>query len=400
MSAPATSSASAPAKARRPKKIVICLDGTNDQIGVSPPTNVAKTYRMVSLLDPTTQIAYYDPGIGTLPAPNARGAIERHVSRGEELAFGIGIKEKMTEAYTWLMQHYEFGDEIYVFGFSRGAYTARALVGMLHCPGLLRPGSENLIAYAVSKYATNDWPDTPAERKGIAEFSDAFCWGTPQTPVNPAAGPSTDEHFYVPYHSVPIRYLGIWDTVEASGLAHIGEHHWRFTDSVPNAARVRHAVSINEWRNPYRQFLLADRPPSDDPEEAWFAGVHSDVGGTYEDDPRLALIALKWVVDGVVRDLILRESNSYSVLFDGLDESAYAGRVHPLGKGWLAAGPRHGREIPDNAWIHQTAVRRAGEQNLDPHFELPEPYRTAAAQWHDLIPNDQLAISPGAAQPF
>ncbi|MBO1766408.1 DUF2235 domain-containing protein [Allobranchiibius sp. GilTou38] len=393
------------------KTIVMCLDGTNDQIGVSEPSNVAKIFRMLSLVDRSRQIAYYDPGIGTLPAPHARGIIERHLSTGEELAFGIGMKHKLTEAYSWLMRHYAFGDQIYIFGFSRGAYTARALVGMLHCPGLLRTGSDNLIPYAIEKYATNDWPDTTAECEGLAEFADAFCWGTEQTPVDPALHdqvtddgwrhPALDGTFFVPHHSVPVSFLGIWDTVEASGLAHFHEHHWRFTDSVPNAQQVQHAVSIHEWRNPYRAMLLQDRPDRPgrlEPEEVWFAGVHSDVGGTYEDDHRLALIALKWVVDGVVEKLVLRERDSYSLLFRALTETAYEGVVHPLPKSWLVTGPPYHRRIPEGAWIHQSVASRVAADHLGPPCELPSPHNVTDRAWFQPIPPDRLQVSPTAAK--
>lgn len=396
-----------------PKTIVMCLDGTNDQIGVSEPSNVAKVFRMLSLVDRSEQIAYYDPGIGTLPAPHARGVIERHLSTAEELAFGIGMKHKLTQAYTWLMQRYAFGDRIYIFGFSRGAYTARALVGMLHCPGLLRTGSDNLVPYAINKYATNDWPDTASECQGLAEFADAFCWGTPQTPVDPdryppttgpgpsadgADDPPLDGSFFVPHHSVPVAFLGIWDTVEASGLAHIHEHHWRFTGSVPNAATVRHAVSINEWRNPYRGMLLEDRPTSQEPEEVWFAGVHSDVGGTYEDDHRLAVIALKWVIDGAVEHLVLRERNSYSSLFDSLAEAAYQGTIHPLPKSWLVTGPPHHRRIPEGAWIHQSVASRLRDPALEPTFELPSTHNFTDSRWYQQVPAERLQVSATAAK--
>ena len=397
-----------------PKTIVMCLDGTNDQIGVSEPSNVAKIFRMLSLVDPSMQIAYYDPGIGTLPAPHARGVIQRHLSTAEELAFGMGMKHKLTEAYSWLMQHYAFGDRIFVFGFSRGAYTARALVGMLHCPGLLRSGSDNLVPYAINKYATNDWPETRTECQGLAEFADAFCWGTPQTPVDrrraaptagtgsstsppPAVVPPMDTGFFVPHHSVPVEFLGIWDTVEASGVAHLDEHHWRFTDAVPNAVTVRHAVSINEWRNPYRAMLLQDRPVSIEPEEVWFAGVHSDVGGTYEDDHRLAVIALKWVVDGAVERLILREQDSYSALFGSLTPTAYEGAVHPLPKSWLVTGPPHHRRIPEGAYVHQSVASRLANPRLKPRFDLPATHTVTDDQWFQQISPDRLSVSPTPA---
>src|ERR1700712_4936666 len=161
---PTTASLETVDPAPRRRRIVMCLDGTGDQIGVSRATNVAKVYQMLDLRQPDEQIAFYDPGVGTLPAPTARGKVGRSFSRMGELAFGVGLRANLTQAYAWLMQHYHPGDELYVFGFSRGAYTARALVGMLARPGLLRPGSDNLVDYAVALYAVNGTPDEKRRR--------------------------------------------------------------------------------------------------------------------------------------------------------------------------------------------------------------------------------------------
>ena len=190
-------------RAEHPKKIIICLDGTNDEIGKARPTNVGKTFEMLSLTDPSTQIAYYDPGVGTLPDPTAHGKVGRLTSRGRA-CLRTGHAKNLIQAYTWLMQHYQFHDEIYIFGFSRGAYTARALIGMLNRPGLLRPGSENLVEYAVEQYATNKHPDV-TRKAGLSEFADAFCWGTEN---NPLSADWKDPIFHWGRHAVPIQYLG------------------------------------------------------------------------------------------------------------------------------------------------------------------------------------------------
>jgi uncharacterized protein (DUF2235 family) len=384
-----------------PKNIVICLDGTNCQIGVSQPTNVAHTYEMLSLLDPTRQIAYYDPGVGTLPATTARGIIERRVSRIGELAFGIGIRAKLIQAYTWLMQHYRFGDNIYIFGFSRGAYTARALVGMLNRPGLLRPGSENLVPYAVRQYATNK-QFSPAQLKGVQEFADAFCWGTVQDPL--FTQPAPDPACHANWHAVPVQYLGVWDTVEAAGVLRWGEHNWPFTHDLPNAKQIRHAVAINEWRGPYRTFpidpaRLANGASVDDApvQEVWFAGVHSDIGGTYPDDSDLARIALKWVIDGAVERLILREHDSYSSRCDmrpaHSGQQRWQGRIHPLEAYWILA-TRHRRTMPTGAAIHQTALDRTAISTLTPSINLPADSCAVDKDWQALISPSRLQFGP------
>lgn len=381
-----------------PKKIIICLDGTNDQIGAAEPTNVGKTFTMLSLLDPAVQIAYYDPGVGTLPSSTARGKLARRISQLGQAAFGFGIRANLTQAYTWLMQHYQFGDEIYVFGFSRGAYTARALVGMLNWPGLLRPGSENLVPYAVREYANNK-KMTGRRRELAQQFADAFCWGTEKDKLSPHWIPD-DPHSHANWHAVPIKYVGLWDTVEATGVLRWGHLDWPYTHELYNAERLRHAISIDEWRRPYREFPVthpktnwSEGDPDDaDIQEAWFIGVHSDVGGTYP-DARLARISLKWVVDGVVRDLFLREDNSYAQLCSMAGNEGvpiYEGELHKLPATWKLAFTRR-RPIPDGAWLHRSVEQR--QQTAAPPYrvKLPARYQYVAQQWDALVPSDDLA---------
>jgi uncharacterized protein (DUF2235 family) len=131
------------------KNIVVCLDGTGNQLKAKGNTNVVRLYEMLDLTDPSKQIAYYDPGVGTFSAQGAWTPIGQRISKLFGLAFGSGLRTNLGEAYTYLMQHYEDGDRLFIFGFSRGAYTARALAGLLRAAGLLRPGSENLVPYAV-----------------------------------------------------------------------------------------------------------------------------------------------------------------------------------------------------------------------------------------------------------
>src|SRR5438270_6716114 len=116
------------------KNIVICCDGTNNEFG-SNNTNVV---RLVQVLNrsPKEQIIYYDPGVGTFPEPGFVTRIGKWFSEIMGLAFGVGLTRKIGEAYSFLMDQYEAGDTIFLFGFSRGAYTARALAGVLFQFGL------------------------------------------------------------------------------------------------------------------------------------------------------------------------------------------------------------------------------------------------------------------------
>src|SRR6266704_392303 len=126
------------------KNIVLCLDGTNNKLRSAANTNVVRMFDLLDLRDASRQVAYYSPGVGTFSSPAAWTPVARSVSRYSGLAFGAGLRENLGGAYRYLMSVHEPGDRLFFFGFSRGAYTARALTGMLEVFGLFRRGSENL----------------------------------------------------------------------------------------------------------------------------------------------------------------------------------------------------------------------------------------------------------------
>ena len=136
-----------------PRNIVLCLDGTSNKYA-AVNTNVVKLYAMLDRAR-NDQLSYYQPGIGTMPPPGIFGRLKRWFVTRLDLAIAWLLSDHVTDAYRFLMRYYQQGDRIFIFGFSRGAYTARALIGLLNRPGLLRPGSENLVPYAVRQYATN-----------------------------------------------------------------------------------------------------------------------------------------------------------------------------------------------------------------------------------------------------
>jgi uncharacterized protein (DUF2235 family) len=278
------------------------------------------------------------------------------------------MKTNLAEAYTYLMQHWRMGDSIYIFGFSRGAYTARALAGMLTRPGLMRPGSENLVSYAVAKYAINrDFKKD--EYKRIAEFSSAFCWHTDNEPL--FATIKRNDPGQIWHHAVPVAYLGLWDTVKAAGILRFGDLRWLYTRALPNAARIRHAVSIDERRRPYREYLVEPKPSRiEGLEEVWFAGVHSDIGGTFEPDHKLATIALKWIADGVRSDLVLRPGAYEEAC--AVDDGFALGQIHRMGAIWILAGSRR-RHLPAGAVLHSSVKARREHDGSYPHGRPAPP---------------------------
>jgi uncharacterized protein (DUF2235 family) len=355
----------------RGKRIVICFDGTANQIGAGNLTNVAKLFEMIEKNDPASQLSYYDPGVGTLAPAAAHSALHRTAALLFERAFGEGLKDNVAQSYRYLMQHWRPGDAIYIFGFSRGAYTARALAGMLLRPGLMRPGSENLLPYAVEKYAVNrDF--TKDEYEHWDEFARAFCWRTDDEPLFATVRQNNPGQVW--HYAVPVTYLGLWDTVKAAGFLRIGTLRWPYTRSLPNVARIRHAVSIDERRRPYREYLVERHPLG--LEERWFAGVHADVGGTFMPDHRLATIALKWIVDGVVGDLAI-DAAGYRQQCAVTEDFATA-PIHDNGKLWYLVGWRR-RPIPADALVHPSVlVRRRDDPGYLPKLTAEQQQLSAA----------------------
>ncbi|WP_431805219.1 DUF2235 domain-containing protein [Microbacterium sp. bgisy203] len=319
------------------RNLVVCFDGTSAQPRAGVNTNVVRLYGMLDLADPAKQVAYYDPGVGTFAAAGAWTPLARWWSRVMGMAFGSGLKENLGEAYTWLMRTWSVGDQVYVFGFSRGAYNARALVGMLRTLGLMRPGSENLVPYAVAAYS-GGLDDMHKMAEIFAQRVD---------------GDRT---------TVPIRYLGLWDTVKAAGILR-RSITWPYTRILPNAQRIRHAVSLDERRRPFREYLIDD-PNDKTREEVWFAGIHSDVGGTYADDDELSTIALKWIVDAAVAEGLLVRARKRSAECAVTPASA-SGRAHRNGMIWGLLDWRR-RPVADGTRVHASVAARAA---ADPRYD-------------------------------
>jgi len=349
---PAESTQPADVKKEGSKNIVLCFDGTGNEIRAKANTNVIRLFRA---LENTTgdQIVYYDPGVGTFSSAGASTRMGQRVSRTLGLAFGVGIKTNLAEAYTFLMNQWEPGDRIYLFGFSRGAYTARALAGMLHVVGIPRASSENLVQYAIAKYAPRgDWTEKHSDEAQL--FAEL---------VSRAPNGS---------FSVPVHYLGIWDTVSAPGIFE-KDHRFVKTAELPNVESGRHAVSIDERRRPYKVDLVRNKAI----EEAWFTGVHSDVGGGFKDN-RLANISLLWVLDGArKRGILMRQKAELRGLPQRDKEYA---KANPTRMGGI--------------WILARGKRRAISPGTNFHSSVQ-------FRWDDFRdgPNDPIFIDDGWCDP-
>ena len=250
-----------------PRNIVICCDGTGNEYSESN-SNVVKLYTALAC-DPG-QLAYYHPGVGTMGARETLTPAGRWWTQVLGLAFGYGLSDNVADAYQFLMRNFQSGDQVYVFGFSRGAYTARVLCGLLHIAGLLTPGNEGLIPYAIRMIKCRD-----IDFRTMGGFRKTFS------------------------RECKPHFLGVWDTVSSVGWVYSAVH-FPFTKVThnPDINVVRHAVSIDERRAFFRQNLLgAPSNPQQDVKEVWFAGVHSDVGGGYpEAESQLSKLSLRWML--------------------------------------------------------------------------------------------------------
>jgi uncharacterized protein (DUF2235 family) len=355
------------------KNIVICLDGTGNQARAKGDTNVVRLFSMLDLTDPGKQVGYYDPGVGTFSDAAAWSPLGKKLSRLLGLAFGTGLRANLAEAYLFLMRHWEPGDRIYLFGFSRGAYAARALAGLLATVGILRPGSENLVPYAIAVYTRSkayerqDW-------RFLYEFANLF-------------SREVDSR-----QAVPIAFVGLWDSVKAAGILR-WELKWPFTRKLRTVERVRHAVSIHEKRRPYGEYLVTPANSRQRVEQVWFGGVHSDVGGTFEDDPRLSTIALAWVTEGAREAGVLLTPGELERQCALTPEHAF-GTVHRMGWVWALLTYRR-RQVPAGASVHQSVRDRLAR---DRRFAPGLPGDVVWVDWTRQLSRDYPAPD-GSASP-
>src|SRR6202165_1575795 len=135
------------------KNIIVCCDGTGNEISENI-SNVLKLYRVLRKTGKTTprQVVFYDPGVGTLARPDPWTKLRQDAIAILGLATGYGLDDNVLSAYEFLINQYEDGDDIYLFGFSRGAYTVRVLAGLIHKVGLLAPQQRNLAGAALTAY--------------------------------------------------------------------------------------------------------------------------------------------------------------------------------------------------------------------------------------------------------
>lgn len=371
------------------RNLVVLMDGTSNQIN-DRHTNILRTFRICAKNE--HQLVFYHPGVGTIARESNWELLKQKSASFAGLAFGFGLDENVTEAYSFLAANWRPGDRVFLFGFSRGAWTVRVLAGLIHTVGLLRPGELHLADSALGAY------------KRAAKTSELpYAWRFGRV---------------LSTRRMPIWFMGCYDTV-ASVIVPRSDRFYvpsleelPFTSQNPSVLHFRHALAIDERRRmfrvadwdegqEYRPYLAAhSHAEPQDTKQVWFAGVHCDVGGGYhEEDSALAKVPLQWMVDEARGQGLQVMTGRYNRLVLGrkhrrsADESVAPDPLAPLGKSltvpwwtlevlpkrkarietrssmlpwfYLPLGER--RKIEQDAAIHASAVlRRQQDSSYDP----------------------------------
>lgn len=276
------------------RRLICCFDGTGNEFN-EINSNVVELFRTLTKDKPSEQLVYYQTGIGTYTSPLIGTPIASRVASLADSAVAWYLPEHVKDGYTFLMQNYHPGDRIYLFGFSRGAYTARALAGMLHKVGLLPQFNNEQVPFAYKIFARTDKAGWDLSNK----FKQTFT-----------------------AHEVRIEFVGVWDTVSSVGII---PRQLPFTSSNFVVKTFRQALSLDErrckflpntWNTPTaREAALGFQPQGkiveneegcgfEPPEEettdvleVWFTGTHADVGGGMTaEQVRLSRISLAWMI--------------------------------------------------------------------------------------------------------
>ncbi|KAG8953853.1 hypothetical protein FRC04_001483 [Tulasnella sp. 424] len=286
------------------RTLVLCFDGTTNLYDFDN-TNIIKFFDLLRKDDPDRQMVYYQPGIGTYVNPGMWMPIVVQMSKLADQAFAWFLDSHIMGGYKFLMQNWRKGDRICLFGFSRGAYTARCLAGMLHKVGLLPSSNQEQVLFAYGMYKDNSkrgWEQAAGFKKTFSR-------------------------------SVEVEFIGVWDTVSAVGV--VWPRHLPFSSANTTIKTFRHALSLDERRVRFQPNLwhreaggeaAAKRDPEHaslgrhfhpvaavvdevrelktDVQEVWFAGCHSDVGGgsVANTTPHsLSFVTLRWMIEQTIR---------------------------------------------------------------------------------------------------
>ena len=357
------------------KRLVLCCDGTwnsaDQESNHEPcPTNVVRLGYRVAKRDAAgvAQIVYYDQGVGT-------GNTVDRLTGG---AIGRGLDDNIYDAYRFLVCNYEPGDELFFFGFSRGAFTARSVAGMARKCGILAARHARHYNRATALYRDAARPTDP----GPVQFRSEFCcYGN---------------------DDLEVKFIGVWDTVGAlgiplRGLRWLTKEKYAFHDTELSGAvqNACHALAVDEHRKPFEPAIWEYKPkPGQQVEQVWFCGAHSDVGGGYERtrvegspdhaprfEPQLADIALDWMIARARACGLAFDAEALSANPLDLDPRA---RIHDSRTGLYNVVPEYDRAIGLATIDRQQTERPDATQSLHPsvlaRWNADPQYRPASLE--------------------
>ena len=249
------------------RHLVIAFDGTweapdNDFSDGNQNTHVSRLVNHLNsqTTDGVEQLHFYQPGVGTHFWDRFRGGV-----------FGWGLSEKILQAYQWLVTHYRFGDRVFLVGYSRGAYAARSLSGLIDRVGLLKTAYIERVENAYAIYRRS-------QRREANEFKRRFS------------------------DAIEIEAIAVWDTVGSLGIPlksfqGLNRHLWQFHDTklASNVRNGFHALAIDEHRPDFKPTLWSPHSSEQRIEQRWFAGSHSDIGGGRAESG-LSALSYQWMV--------------------------------------------------------------------------------------------------------
>lgn len=326
------------------KNIVICLDGTwNDKDDSDKQTNVSLLHE-ICVINSTKQICTYYDGVGT------DGWYDKKLGG----IHGVGLSKNILDAYIYLVKNYEENDKIFLFGFSRGAYSARSLAGFIYRCGLLVYNND-LSSKAKNLYRAYRGNDDMKMK--THKSNNRKC---------------------------PIQMLGVWDTVGALGipisfLKKFSDDIFSFHDTTLSS-EVKfacHALAIDEKRESFQPTLWHETAENKDRiKQVWFSGVHSDVGGGYKERHH-SDVALKWMIEQAqMHGLLLKDRNHYKFQIK-LDENIHTSAFGVLG---LQIGV-----APRDAPVTATHIPKVHHSVLE-KVKLKTDYQPLALRRHIVDP--------------
>ena len=311
------------------KNIIVCCDGTGNEYSVNK-TNVIRTCEIAKVNG--SQIVSYDPGVGT--GGWEYDEAKRGLKAKSDQATGYGLQKNVEDGYRFLMRTYNPGDRIFLFGFSRGAFTARSLAGMLYRCGLLRPDLFHLVEQASEIYNRN--------KAGL-------CTGFKKTFSR----------------RCPVHFIGVWDTVE-SLVMNAGKkfHNAKLN---PDVTYAYHAVALDEVRKDFPPCLWDEKNIKDGQtvEQVWFAGVHTDVGGGYP-DRGLSDITLRWMLEKAQQCGMQLDGNKFAKV-----KGNTLGKLHDSHTGLWTIRGKHERKVPSGGKVHVSVRARMKGGKYKPVKPLP-----------------------------